>query len=268
VGATGQTVTINGSGFATGATVTGFVNGSGVADPNVTATVTGVNAAGTVITATIKIAAGDLNTVDGFTVTNTNGGVVKATAVAPAGLVIDAAPTITSVTPTTGAAGATTSFAIVGTGFKTGAVTTLKPANGTCGTATVSSSTTIAVTCTLGTPGVTPTYLVVTNLDGGSATSATAVLGTGVAVVTFNVVGVHGSAVAGRTVRITISGTGFYGQPKITGIAGTKFGVIKDTGTLLVVHVTTKKTVTKGEHPLTVKLANGMSARAFYNTLR
>ncbi len=217
VGATAQTVTINGSGFATGATVTGFVNGTAVADPDVTATVTGVNTAGTVLTATIKIAAGDTNKVDGFTVTNTNGGVVKATAVAPAGLVIDAAPTITSVTPTTGAAGATTSFAVAGTGFVTGAVTTLSPANGTCGTTTVSSATTVAATCTLGVPGVTATYLVITNPDGGSVTSTTAVLPAASAPAPkFHVSGVHGAAVAGKTVTITITGTGFYGQPKIT----------------------------------------------------
>jgi hypothetical protein len=266
VGATAQTVTINGSGFVTGATVTGFVNGTGVADPDVTATDTGVNTAGTILTATIKIAAGDLNTVDGFTVTNTNGGVVKATAVAPAGLVIDAAPTITSVTPTTGSAGTTTSFAVAGTGFATGAVTTLSPANGTCGTTTVSASTTIAATCTLGQPGVTGTFLVVTNPDGGSATSTTAVLAAAAPPApAFHVSGVHGAAVAGKWVTVSITGTGFYGQPKITSnAAGSKFAVTKDTGRALTVKIWTKAGL-KGEHVLTVHLANGKSGKAGYN---
>jgi hypothetical protein len=266
VGATAQTVTINGSGFATGATLTGFVNGTGVADPDVTGTVTAVNAAGTAITATIKIATGDTNTVDGFTVTNTNGGVVKATAVAPAGLVIDAAPTITSVTPATGSAGTTTSFAVAGTGFATGAVTTLSPANGTCGTTTVSASTTIAATCTLGQPGVTGTFLVVTNPDGGSATSTTAVLAAAAPPApAFHVSGVHGAAVAGKWVTVSITGTGFYGQPKITSnAAGSKFAVTKDTGRALTVKIWTKAGL-KGEHVLTVHLANGKSGKAGYN---
>jgi hypothetical protein len=267
VGAAAQTVTINGTGFATGATLASFVNASGVADPDVTGTVTGVNTAGTVITATIKIVTGDTNTVDGFTVSNTNGGAVKAIAVAPAGLVIDAAPTITSVTPASGSAGATTSFAVAGTGFVAGAVTSLSPANGTCGVTTVTSSTTIAATCTLGQPSSVATDLVVTNPDGGSAASTTAVLpAISTVAPAFHVSGVHGAAVAGKTVTITISGTGFYGQPKITSnAAGSKFAVAKDNGRLLTVHVTTKKGTKAGEHVLTVRLADGKTGKAGYN---
>jgi hypothetical protein len=263
VGATAQTIYIAGSGFATGATVGKFVNGNGVADPDVTATVTAVTPAQ--ITATIAVAAGDTNTEDGYTVTNADGGVAATSALLNP-LTIGAGPTITSVTPTTGSAGATTSFAVAGTGFEAGAVVTLTPANGTCGTATVSAATTLAATCTLGTAGVTPTYLVVTNPDGGAVTSTTAVLPAQVVAVAFHVSGVHGAAVKGKTVTITISGTGFYGQPKITGVAGTKFGVSGDTGKLLTVRVTTSAAVKTGEHLLTVKLANGKAGKAGYNT--
>ncbi len=226
-----------------------------------------MNLAGTQLTATVKIAAGDTNTVDGYTVTNTNGGSAKATAVAPAGLVIDAAPTITSVTPASGTAGATTSFAVAGTGFLTGATTSLSPANGTCGTTTVSASTTIAATCTLGQPSATATYLVVTNPDGGSATSTTAVLAAQSAkkAPAFHVSGVHGAAIAGHTVRVTITGTGFYGQPKVTSnAAGTRARVSHDTGRLLVVIITTRAGM-HGEHVLTIRLANGKTGRAGYN---
>jgi hypothetical protein len=268
VGATAQTIIINGSNLTATSTITAFVNPAGVADPDVTATATAVNLAGNQLTATVKIAAGDLNKVDGYTVTNANGGSAKATAVAPAGLVIDAAPTITSVTPATGKAGATTAFAVAGTGFLAGAVTSLSPANGTCGTTTVTASTTIAATCTLGQPSSVATDLVVTNPDGGSATSTTAVLAaiSAVKAPTFHVSGVHGAAVAGKTVTITISGTGFYGQPKITSTAtGSKFGVAKDNGRLLTVHVTTPASTKAGEHTLTVRLANGKSGKAGYN---
>jgi hypothetical protein len=111
------------------------------------------------------------------------------------------------------------------------------------------------------------TDLVVTNPDGGSATSTTAVLPANtVKVVAFHVSGVHGAAVAGKTVTITISGTGFYGQPKITSTAvGSKFAVAKDNGRLLTVHATIKAGTKAGEHTLTVRLANGKTGKAGFN---
>jgi hypothetical protein len=72
VGATAQTITIAGANFQTGATITKFTNGNGVADPLVTATVTKVTP--TAITATIAVGAGDTNTADGYTITNPDGG--------------------------------------------------------------------------------------------------------------------------------------------------------------------------------------------------
>jgi len=77
VGATAQVVVFHGTGFGTGVTIGSFVNGSNIADPNVTATVVSVNTTGTAITATIAVAAGDANIADGYTVTNTNGGITK-----------------------------------------------------------------------------------------------------------------------------------------------------------------------------------------------
>jgi hypothetical protein len=116
----------------------------------------------------------------------------------------------------------------------------------------------------LGVDGVTATYLVVTNPDGGSAKSSTAVLPAAVApVAKFHVSGVHGAAVAGKTVTITISGTGFTGQPKITA-AGYKFGVSKDNGKVLTVRVTAKAGL-HGEHTLTV-IDAGHSGKAGFNT--
>jgi len=264
VGATAQPIVINGANFAAGATVTAFTNTAAVADANVTVKVTAVNAAGTQITGTVAVAAGDTNTAVGYTVTNVDGGKAVVSAY-QFPIVIDAGPTITSVTPATGAAAATTSFAIAGTGFTAGSVVTLSPANGTCGAATVTASTTLAVTCTLGTPGVTPTSLVVTNADGGSVTSSP-VLAVGTVAKPFHVSGVHGAAVAGKWVTVSITGTGFYGQPKITGgAAGTKFAVLKDNGSALTVKIYTKAGVS-GEHTLTVHLANGKAGKAGYNT--
>jgi len=265
VGATAQTVYINGSGFETGATVTKFVNASGTADPNVTATVTKVTAGQ--LTVTLAVKGPDTNSSVGYTVSNTDGGAIAVTANSAGAIVLGAGPTITSITPATGTAGATTSFAVVGTNFEVGAVVTLAPANGTCGTATVSSLTTLAVTCTLGEPSSVATDLVVTNPDGGSATGTTPVLAAATvkAAPKFHVSGAHGAAVAGKTVTITITGTGFYGQPKITS-TGSKFAVAKDNGRVLTVHVTTKAGTKPGERTLTVRLGNGKTGKAGYDT--
>ena len=260
VGATAQKFVINGSNFATGATVGSFVNASGTADANVTATVTTVTA--TSITATIAIKAGDTNTIDGYTVTNTDGGSTKVIAVAPLGLTIDAAPTITGVSPVSATPSSTNAFTITGTGFLTGAVVT-PSSDGTCGTATVASATSITVSCTLGAASATAVTLSVANLDGGTAVSGT-VLAAVAPAPSFHVSGAHGAAVAGKVSHLTISGTGFYGQPHVTSTAGGSVGVTKDTGHLLYITVKTPKGVS-GEHTFTITLANGKSGRANYS---
>jgi hypothetical protein len=266
VGATAQTITITGTGFATGVTVGSFVNGNGTADPDVVATVTGVNTSDTVITATVAIAAGDVNPADGYSVTNTDGGVAKVSAIQPDALVIDAGPTITAVSPSPALASATNAFTITGTGFKTGAVVSAT-SDGTCAPATVVSATSITASCTLGALQTTSVSLVVTNADGGSATSTPVLTpSTTKPPVAFKVTGAHGTAIAGKTVTMTISGTGFYGQPKITSsAAGTKAKVSKDSGKLLTVRVTTKAGTKARKYTFTVRLANGKSGKASYS---
>jgi hypothetical protein len=78
--------------------------------------------------------------------------------------------------------------------------------------------------------------------------------------------GVHGAAVAGKWVTVQITGTGFYGQPKITsGAPGSKFAVTKDTGRALTVKIYTKAGSLTASTSLTVHLANGKSGKAGYN---
>jgi len=266
-GATAQTITLNGTGFQAGATVTAFTNASAVADTAVTAKVTAVNNLGTQITATIAIASTDTNTIDGYSITNPDGGVVKALPVAPAGLTIDAGPTVTAVSPSPVLASATNAITITGTGFKAGAVVTAT-ANATCGAATVASATSITVSCTFGVAQTTGSSLVVTNLDGGSATSAVVLPAVSGAKrpAPFHVVGAHGYAVPGRTVHMTISGSGFYGQPRIFSTAGgTRVRVAHDTGHLLTIFVTTKAGTKHRNYTFTIRLANGKTGRANYS---
>jgi hypothetical protein len=272
VGAAAQTVTINGTNFLTGATVTAFVNAAGVADTAVTAKVVSVNSLGTQITATIAITSPDVNTVDGFTVTNPDGGVTKALAVAPGGLVIDPAPTVSAVSPATGLASTTNAFTITGTGFLTGALVTAT-SNGTCSAATVASATSITVSCTLGAASTTAVSLVVTNLDGGSATSAVVLPAATPPVKKpapkpFHASSVSGKAVVGETVNLVIIGTGFHGQPRITSNApGTKAVVSRDTGTRLVVRVTTSAAAHPGEHTFTLT-QSGKSVKVNYALIK
>jgi hypothetical protein len=268
VGASAQQVVIHGSGFAAGVTVGNFVNGNGTADPDVTATVTSVNTAGTAITASIAIKSGDTNIADGYSVTNTDGGVVSVAATLTS-LVIGAGPTVTAVSPATGLVSATTAFTITGTGFQTGA-TVAATSDGTCGSATVVNATSITVSCTLGAAPTTAVSLAVTNPDGGSATSAIVLnaASTKPPAKPFHVSAVHGHAVAGKTVTLTISGSGFHGAPRITSSApGTKVGVSKDSGTVLTIRVTTKAGTKPGVKVFTVT-QSGKVAKTHYTLVK
>ena len=266
-GATAQTIIINGSGFATGVTVGSFVNSNGVADTGVVATVKSINATGTQITATVAVPAGDVNLSDGYTVTNTDAGTSKVLAFGTGALVIGAGPTVTAVAPTTATNASTATYVLTGTGFTSGSTVTSSSTDATCGATTHTSVTSLSVTCTF-TSVAAGVSLIVTNADGGSATFK---LTTPVVVVTpvtvgMHTTGVHGSAVVGKTVTVTISGAGFYGQPKITSNeAGTKAVVSHDSGKLLTVRVTVKAGSRTGEHTFTIRLANGKTAKANYS---
>ena len=267
VGAKAQPITINGTGLAAGATVTGFTNASAVADPNVTITVTGVNVAGTQATATVAVAAGDTNTLDGFTFTNANGGSVKIPALAPTGLVIDAAPTITAVSPAKAVASSTNTLSVTGTGFATGATVALS-SDGTCAPATAFTATSFSVVCTIGAASTTPVTLVVTNPDGGTAVSAPILSATSVVTPpAFKVLRVVGVAAAGRTVRIALVGSGFYAAPRVTSnVAGSRVRDVADSGRVLRLLITTPARV-RGAHVLTIRLANGKTARIGYRVV-
>jgi hypothetical protein len=78
-------------------------------------------------------------------------------------------------------------------------------------------------------------------------------------VVVFHATRVIGAAVRGRTVVISIDGTGFYGRPRITSSSGRKTiaRVIRDSGKVLTVRVTVKSGTTLGTHTFTIILANG-----------
>jgi hypothetical protein len=225
-----------------------------VADPGVTVTVSSVTS--TAIKALVTVAASDTNLSVGYTVTNTDQGTATVAGFGAGSIALAAGPTITAVTPASGVASGTTAFTITGTNFATGAVVTTSPANGTCGPTTLVSATTLTVSCTLGVAETTPTSLLVTNLNGGQATSAAILASATPVSVTPHTTGESGNGTAGKTVSIHVSGGGFYGQPTVTSTNGIKAVVSADSGTELTVRVTVPAKV-GGEHTLTFTEPNG-----------
>jgi hypothetical protein len=76
---------------------------------------------------------------------------------------------------------------------------------------------------------------------------------------------VHGYAVVGRTVRLAITGGGFYGQPRITSTErGTRIGVQHDFGNLLIAKVTVPRGSREGRYTFTIRDADGRTCRVTY----
>jgi len=70
----------------------------------------------------------------------------------------------------------------------------------------------------------------------------------------------------GRSVRTTIVGTGFYGQPRVVSSIGTtRIGVSSDNGKVLVIVVTVAKNAPRGIHTLTLTFAHGDRTSVLYN---
>ena len=103
------------------------------------------------------------------------------------------------------------------------------------------------------------TYLV------GSSLATTVTFAAVVVPVVLRATKVNGSGVVGRTVTLTIAGTGFNGHVTVTSNeAGTTAVVSHVSGRLLTVRVTVRAGSRKGEHTFTIRLANGKSCRVTY----
>lgn len=78
---------------------------------------------------------------------------------------------------------------------------------------------------------------------------------------------VVGGAWTGRTVNVTILGSGFFGQPTITSNAGrgTTARVTHDTGKRLTVRVRVRQGTPRGIHTFHITLSNGTSCNVHYN---
>ena len=179
-------------------------------------------------------------------------------AVPPAPLIAQAGLSVTS---TSGTVGTALTLAASG-GSGTGAVSfsvVAGTANG-CAISNGALSVTSAGTCTvMATKAADSTYLV------GSSLATTVTFAAVVVPVVLRATKVNGSGVVGRTVTLTIAGTGFNGHVTVTSNeAGTTAVVSHVSGRLLTVRVTVRAGSRKGEHTFTIRLANGKSCRVTY----
>jgi hypothetical protein len=190
----GTSVTITGTGFAAGATVTlGGVAATGVTVVNATSiTATTAAHAGAVVNVVITNPDTQSGTLtNGFTYVNP-------------------APTLTSIAPSSGLTTGGLAITLTGTGFLTGATVSF---GGTAATAVnVASSSSITATSPAHTAGV--VNAVVTNTDGQSATLANAFTYNNPAPTVTSISPASGSINGGTAV--TITGTGFLSGAAVT----------------------------------------------------
>ena len=194
-GAVGSSVpvTLTGTNFVAGATVA-------VSNPGITVSgVTVVSA--TQITATFAIAANAATGAANVTVTTSGGtsGAVNFTVNAPA-------PTLTSVSPSSGAAGASVPVTLTGTNFITGATVAVSNPGVTVSGVTVVSATQITATFAIAANAATGAANVTVTTSGGTTGAATFTVNA--AAPTLTSVS-PSSGVVGNSVPVTLTGTNF-----------------------------------------------------------
>ncbi len=192
----GTTVTITGTNFYPGATVT---FGSVVATPS---SITSTQIV--VTTPSVSPVLGPTN----VTVTNVDG---QSTTTTGGFNFQGPTPTFTSITPTTGPNTGGTTVTIVGTNFFAGATVTI---GGAAATVSTVSSTQIVATTGSVAPAVGPSNVVVTNVDGQSATGSGSFTYTGPSPTVTSVSPNVGPTFGGQTV--TVTGTNFAAGATVT----------------------------------------------------
>ena len=253
-GAAATTITLTGTGFVSGATVT-----SSSSLLTITA-VTYVSPTSLTFSASGPAINGTVNVGLALTVTNPDGGL------ATTSFSINPQPTVTGVyyVPTF-----STNYEIdvTGTGFSPGPNSTMTVTSSNTDYSvqlaqvnTAGTVATLLVTTTSSATSGTSSNVTFTNPDGSTVTFK---LNGGPAPTptpakTFTLKRVVGVAVAGRTRIMRIYGTGFYGRPTVRSNAGgTRAIVIHDNGKMLTLRVTVRANVRKGTHVFTIILKNG-----------
>ena len=250
-GAANQTITINGSGFLSGASAS---FGSGVTVNSTTFK------SATQLTASITVASSGEAGSRTVTITNPDGGVGSRAAA----FTVNAGPVVESVSPGSrgqGAAGQT--ITIKGTGFASGAVTTFSGSGVTVASTTFISSTEITASVTVEAGAATGARTAtVTNTDAGVGSLAGAFTVNAKPTITSTSPASRGQGAASQTVKI--AGTGFSnGAPLAATFSGTGITVISTSfvsSTEITVNITLAANATTGKR--TIALTNGDAGTA------
>ena len=259
-----QTLTIVGTGFQEGATVS--TPTAGVASFG-TAT---VNGPGTLLTVPVTFTSfsGSTPVTLDVVITNpTTGGSVTI----PGELVVSPGPTVTGTyyVPTFTS---NTEVVINGTGFEQGITATSSNSDYTVSAVSSTPTTvTLLVSTDSNATSGTSSNVTLTNPDGGTVTFA---LNGGVnpntlpkAPRAFRTVGaVWTSKTAALVTTVRVTGRYFYGQPQVTAnAAGVKVGVSHDSGSVLTLVVHTPKNTARGVHVFTITFAKGQTITVKFN---
>lgn len=239
-------VALTGTNFVSGATVA--VSGSNVTVSNVTVV------SATSITADFAIgssaALGDRN----VTVT-TSGGTTSAKTFT----VNPPAPTLTSVSPTTGVQGTTVAVTLTGTNFVSGATVAVSGSNVTVSNVTVVSATSITADFAVGSSAALGDRNVTVTTAGGTTAAKTFTVNPPAPTLTSVS---PNSGVQGTTVTVTLTGTNFISGATTVAVSGTNVtvqNVSVSSGTSLTAQFVIASSAATGARNVTVTTAGGTS---------
>ena len=255
-GATNQTLTITGTNFVSGATTAFSTNG-------ITVNSTTFNSA-TSLTVNVSISGSATPGTRTITVTNGDG----STATSGSIFTVNAAPTVTAVSPTSRGEGATAqNLTVTGTGFQSGATTTFSGTGITVNSTTFVNATTLTVNVTIaGGATVGTSTITVTNPDAGSATSGS--IFTVNAAPTVTAVSPTSRDAGAVSQNLTVTGTGFV-SGATTSFSGSNITVNSTTfvnATTLTVNISISSGALVGTRAITVTnpdAGNGTSGSIF-----
>ncbi len=246
-GATAQNVTVSGTNFVSGATVT--VSGSGVTVDSTTFV------SATQVTANLTIASTAATGARNVTVTNPS----SANGTCNGCFTVNAAPTVTSTSPSSRGQGATAqNVTVTGSNFVSGAVVTVSGSGVTVNSTTFVSVTqltanlTIASTATTGARNVT-----VSNADGGAGSCTGCFSVNGAPTVTSTSPSSRGQGATAQ--NVTVIGTNFVSGAVVT-VSGSGVTVNSTTfvsATQLAANLTIASTATTGTRSITATNADG-----------
>ena len=243
-GATNQSLTITGTDFVSGASLATVFSGTGI-----TVNSTTLNSA-TSLTVNISITGGAPTGTRVITVTNGDGSIATSGSI----FTVNAAPTVTAVSPTSRGQGATSqNLTVSGTGFESGATATFSNTGITVNSTTYVSATSLTVNVTIaGNATVGSGTITVMNPDDGSATSGSIfTVNTAPSPVSVSPSSLNQGAISQT---LTLTGTGFVSGATTT-FSGTGITVNSTTfvnSTTLTVNVTIAGGATVGSSTITV----------------